>query len=269
MIDRDFVNKIEELVLQAAGKTVVLDNREFSTVEVHDPPSRFPKRIDPIKFGTLTGLAEFWNFEVLHASPDLADRIAGDGVAILVESPTRVHLITRVNHTEGVRDLLGVADASGACLTVPTIFSASPSSLRFMAQEAAILALMTEFEDTPTRAELVKFLGQLEAMSGAKSQDDGISQTVTARTAIVRREDVVARPLWLLQPRIGFPEIEHPEFEVLVRLKGEANATTPPTVTFLPINTGAVALEARRRIAAWFKEQPGIGSMGANVPVLI
>ena len=82
--------------------------------------------------------------------------------------------------------------------------------------------------------------------NGITTVDNGVSQTVEARTGISLKQMLNIRPRVELAPFRTFFEVEQPASEFLLRLNDSAE------VGFFEADGGAWKLEAKERILAYF-----------------
>jgi hypothetical protein len=78
------------------------------------------------------------------------------------------------------------------------------------------------FLETEDLTTILKVVGNIKTENGVHAADDGVTQTVTAKTGIARVEDGVAikNPV-LLRPYRTFLDIEQPKSAFVVRLKDD------------------------------------------------
>ncbi len=79
--------------------------------------------------------------------------------------------------------------------------------------------LMTQFQASPGQAALLKFISTIRAESAVTTMDDGVSQSVEAKTGIARIGDVEVPSPVTLQPFRTFAEVEQPESWFIFRLR--------------------------------------------------
>ena len=81
------------------------------------------------------------------------------------------------------------------------------------------LQLQYAFVDTPQRADLLAFIGSIREEAVRDTEDDGVSQVVTAKSGIARVAEVRAPNPVVLRPYCTFPEIEQPERTFVLRMR--------------------------------------------------
>ena len=103
----------------------------------------------------------------------------------------------------------------------------------FQEIEQFIIGLQSRFIQDDTTQSILQFVGNVRDEKVNTSQDDGISQTVTAKVGIARvAEAVVPNPVEL-RPFRTFPEIEQPKSKFVFRMRsGEPFELLRPFRTF-------------------------------------
>jgi len=79
--------------------------------------------------------------------------------------------------------------------------------------------------------------------------DDGVSQSITVKGGVARRENVEVPNPVILAPYRTFPEIEQPESRFIFRMR------TGPQAALYEADGGAWRNEAMARIKDWLEEQ--------------
>lgn len=85
--------------------------------------------------------------------------------------------------------------------------------------EDFIVKLQTCFVQDDTVKALLKIAGNVKEENIKQTNDDGVSQTVTARSGVVRVEDVTLPNPVKLSPFRTFPEVKQPESLFVLRAK--------------------------------------------------
>ena len=115
--------------------------------------------------------------------------------------------------------------------------------------EKMVINLKSTFVQSESRDELVKLLGSITEEAVKTSTDDGISQTVTAKTGIATVGKVPVNPIQLLAPYRTFVEVNQPESEFLLRLQNG------PRAALFEADGGAWKMKARANIKAYFEDK--------------
>ena len=119
----------------------------------------------------------------------------------------------------------------------------------FMAYERAIIELRSLYIPNDDMNYLLSLLGSISKESKVTSADNGVSQTVEARTGIALNQMVEIKPRVKLQPFRTFIEVAQPESEFLLRLNDDG------CIGLYPADGGVWKLEASRNVAGYFEKE--------------
>jgi len=184
----------------------------------------------PVIFSTktLASLVELIQKE--HAHNALGDLI------IHVESPTKVNV-----HTV-LRGHLERFNLYSATAELPRI-----TFDNYLDLEAMNIMLKSTFVQNDTRDKLIAILGNVKEEAVKTSSDDGMSQSVVAKTGIATVGNVKIPPIVNLAPYRTFVEVEQPEGEFLLRLQ------QGPKAALFEADGGAWKMAARKNIKDYFE----------------
>lgn len=154
-----------------------------------------------------------------------------------------IHVVepTEVNVHSTLRDDLGRFHIYSAVADLP-----GQKLGQYMDLEEAIIRLKSTFIQTETRDELIKLLGNIKEENVKTSTDDGVSQTVAAKTGIATISNVTLPPIIRLAPYRTFIEVDQPEGEFLLRLQNG------PRAALFEADGGAWKIQARKNIKEYF-----------------
>lgn len=119
----------------------------------------------------------------------------------------------------------------------------------FREPEKAIIELRSKFIPGEGVDYLLDLLSRINKENGVTTRDNGVSQEVEARQGISLKAMVQVKPRVALRPYRTFLEVEQPESEFILRLDEDGN------VGLFEADGGMWAMEAKRRIAAYFEEK--------------
>lgn len=85
-------------------------------------------------------------------------------------------------------------------------------------REQAIIELRSKFVPGPGVDYLLELLSSVSVENGVTTKDNGVTQSVEARTGVALKQMVAVRPRVALRPFRTFLEVEQPESEFLLRL---------------------------------------------------
>lgn len=156
-------------------------------------------------------------------------------LVVHVKSPTEVNVVTALR---GDFARYGLYSAFAELPKIPLD--------SFMDLEAMVILLKSAFVQSEDRDKLIQVLGTVTEEAIRTSADDGITQSVTAKTGIRTLENVKLSPIVTLIPYRTFIEVDQPECEFLLRLK------EGPKAALFEADGGAWKLQARKNIKEYF-----------------
>lgn len=131
---------------------------------------------------------------------------------------------------------------------------------KWMASDEFIIGLQTRFEGSEARTGVLKLFSNISHEAVRTSQDDGITQTVTAKSGIaLKTEAPIPNPIDLV-PFRTFREVAQPVSLFALRVNQSMQ------VGMFEADGGAWRLEAVNSIAAWLHR--ALALVEANVSVL-
>ncbi len=157
-------------------------------------------------------------------------------IFIRVQGPRRVDVFSTLDERLG-RDFLYRASC-----TAPEF---QPG---WMDHEHAIIALRSMFVPDEDGDYLIGLLSRISKDDGVQSDDNGVSQTVTARSGVSLKNFERVKPRVALTPFRTFTEVEQPTSEFILRLDGNCR------VGLIEADGGAWKMEAKRNIRAYFED---------------
>ena len=210
-----------------------VDGRSFTSRPVHDPPA--PATAAPLATHTLQSVIDYLEADQKfdHVIPAGKD---DPGLAIHVVDATKVEIVRELEERSRKREILIRAQAI-------EVIGPTFNFARFYPLEQFVIALRSLFAETDDVTALVKILGRVEDSSVRQFDDDGVSQSVIARTGIATKSDVAVPALVLLAPFRTFPEIDQPFSEFFLRLRG-GDDEDPPEAALYETDGGKWKIEA-------------------------
>lgn len=229
MIDRSFLEKVEEM---AKVERFEILGREFATKQLCVIK---PAQVEPIAIDTLQGLVDF-----LAANKDGIDLTKA---TVHVESHLKVSVFGVPDFNYRQRERFAVA-------------SYSPREYRYgtyVSIEDFLVGLQTYFVVDDTVRQILHVLGNVTDENVRTVSDDGITQSVTAKTGIVLKQEVKIPNPVVLAPHCTFREVEQPGRQFILRLKRQEGQL--PACALFDADGGKWELEAMTRIQSWLKER--------------
>lgn len=231
---------IEKIVSLAGNQTYAIGGENYS--------DRKLVRIEPhvdrpecLGVGSLDSAAQLIAAEIGHAC-------AHTPLFVQVKSPTKVAVYTTLDSV-CARNVLYAASSD-----VPAFCEG------WRDHETAVIELRSRFVDNEDTQYLLSLLGRIVKEDSVSSEDNGVSQQVTARTGVALSSRVSVRPRVRLRPYRTFLEVEQPESEFLLRLDGDGR------VGLFEADGGMWKLDAKKNIAQYLKN--ALASLGDKVIVM-
>lgn len=133
----------------------------------------------------------------------------------------------------------------------------------FREHEAAIIELQSKFIPGDDVDYLLDILSRVSKESGVTTQDNGVTQTVEARSGIQLKQKVQLRPRVSLRPYRTFLEVEQPESEFLLRMDSDGR------VGLFEADGGMWKMDAKKNIAEYFEKNLDGLISGGQVVVMM
>lgn len=236
MVNRDVIDKIEEMALEAKKPEVMeIKERTYTTKEVKP---LLPPAPDYMQIHTLTGLVDYIKANV--------DSLNFSNLVVHVKSAKHVTLCSGLD-----KEWLQRFGYVWALYEPPNLGLG-----QFKGLDRFIIDLQTLFVQTETIASLLKVVGNLSDGAVKTVTDDGVSQQVSIKAGVTRVEEVSVPNPVMLQPYRTFPEIEQPESPFIFRLKSitESGEDLPGGALF-DADADLWQMEAIKRIADYLREK--------------
>jgi hypothetical protein len=243
MLDASFVKEIvsqsaEPKVLDVHGRSRVYrpDGSGAWSEQVLNLPEVAPSALF---FGTLNGLATY-----------------------LAENRDKLDLATLAAHIHDVRNVSIAGPLLGEFKQRFAYARASLDNLVgkddgfpfgvWLHHENFVIQLQAKFVRTPELERVLAFVGSIRGESVRQVDDDGVTQTVTARAgAVLKSEAAVPNPV-SLAPYRTFREVEQPASKFILRLQS-GDEGEKPNLALFEADGSSWRVEAISNIALWLK----------------
>jgi len=193
MFDGTFIEAFEESL---QPKVLTINNRQYSTELVHNAPLPNEPGYPTVVMFSLDSLVDF-----VARNPVESSFVNADAQAAFYLSPP-------VGENRK-RDMLAQAK--------PNVGSFAFG--QYVSLEEFRIAMLTQFQETVFRAQILAFVSKITDTNVKTSEDDGVSQSITMKTGIASYgEGQVPSPV-RLQPIRTFIEVEQPEGLFVLRLQ--------------------------------------------------
>lgn len=220
---KEFVSYLLEVkrpeLVESEGNTY--STRQLNRLNVeHD--------VNAINVRSLSGLVDYVKSTFDHERP----------VMIHVKSPTEVNVFDALNDVNDRRTYV----KAGALL--PSI-----TFEQFVDREKFQIMLQACFVTNPDKEQVLKVVSSIIEENSVQTQDDGVTQRVTAKTGVATVGNVnVPNPV-TLKPFRTFAEVSQPESEFVLRLKEGGR------VGLFEADGGAWELNAMANIAEFLEKE--------------
>lgn len=220
-----FVNRLVEL---AAPTTYEIDGRTYSSEALRriDPPKYKP---EPICVTGLDSICKLVQNET---------KAVGRKIFIRIAAYNKVSVFSTYDD-QYERAYLYKCEADTPYVTVD----------RFMEYEKAVIELRSLYIPNKGTEYLLDLLGSISSESKVTSADNGVTQTVEAKSGISLKQQVAIKPRVELRPFRTFIEVAQPESEFLLRISGDGK------IGLYEADGGVWKLEATRNVAAYFEKE--------------
>jgi hypothetical protein len=230
IIPSDAVKAIQDSVFTSV---VEMTPGGFTNRPVYLPPKENVP--SPLNISTLTGLVEY-----IKNGSDSAG----------ATKPWMVHVINP-EQVEVISGLFGRSAQRHTYLTA-TANSTDFEFDHFYDAETFNIKLQSQFVDVQDREKVLRLVGNIKEENVRQANDDGITQSVTARAGIARVEDVpVPNPVTLV-PFRTFREVPQPGSDFILRLR-QGREGSLPTCALFEADGGHWQLEAIQNIAEYLR----------------
>lgn len=216
---------LQYLVKLGNTKIETIDGQVFSTESIHTVPAA---RAEAIQVNSLSGLVEY-----------LKSKFDGTGeVMVHIVSPTEVVCFDSFNRDQRRNQYIKA-----------TAMTPSFSFDRYYDAESFNIKLQSCFVQNDDRDIMLKVVGNIKEEMVNSVGDDGISQSVTAKTGVATVANVnVPNPV-ILAPYRTFVEVDQPESNFVFRMK------TGPDCALFEADGGAWKLAAMQNIKNYLTEE--------------
>lgn len=206
---------------------------DFVTRPVFAPPVE--AKAETLNIHTLSGLVDF-----LSANIDVDDSTK---LAIHIAGFNAVNLVSVLNGRPKRRDVLVsiVSESLGFRFG------------QFYPREDFNIALQSLFVDDGDRANVLKVIGSIKESAVGEYDDDGVSQTVVAKSGVARVSEVQVPNPVSLSPFRTFAEVAQPTSPFVLRIKPGLSEGQMPTVALFEADGGKWRLEAIENIARYLR----------------
>lgn len=229
-----FIEKVEEMAL--ATTRFEHNGRQFTSCKL--TPIKEPEP-EPLGVHTLAGVREY-----------ASDAPANSGLFVHVPDYRTALLVGPLLWPEKQRDCLVAAEA----YEVKHRFGA------WVPLDEFVIYIQSGFVQDETTAAILRVVGNVVQGVEAEYADDGVTQRVTARAGVTRREIVDLPNPVTLKPFRTFPDVEQPESLFVLRIR-QGKEGEQPTCALFEADGGGWRNQAVESIKKYFKNK-GLRAIG-------
>lgn len=221
-------------------KHMVIDGKNYTTEQLHYIPPILDETPFPevISIKTLTGLVDYIKGSV--------DNLTGP-LVVHVVSPTEVSVYSELR-----KDMDRNSFISCKAWTPDICYE------RFIDTEKFNIMLQACFLDSGDKAAILAVVGCVEEENVQTASDDGVTQQVTARVGIVKKDMITVPNPVTLRPFRTFAEVEQPDSKFVFRMQ------SGPSAALFEADGGAWRLYAMQNVKAYLTEKLA----GCNVKII-
>jgi hypothetical protein len=190
---------VKAIQQSVATDTITVREGELVTRPVHAPPAE--ALAETLSIHTLTGLVDYLATNV--------DALAPEHLAVHIASPETVNLVGILGGRPQRRDVLVSVRFDGFGFRFG----------QFIQREEFNIALQSLFVDDGDRARVLKVIGNIKESVVGEYEDDGVSQSVVAKSGVARVAEVAVPNPVKLSPFRTFPEVAQPTSPFVLRVK--------------------------------------------------
>jgi hypothetical protein len=185
----------------------------------------------------------FYSLDAFVKFTAIAEEQRSEGMMIIVVDPQHVELVSELNR-EKKRETYAVA-----CPLIDSKFAADS----WMPQDVFVTEVQAHFLNTDDRGKLLKIAGNLRKGQTAVLEDDGVTQKVTTARGVVAQEMTEVPNPVILRQWETFSEIDPPERQYIVRVRGGSEERRLELALFKVPNPTA-SRDTCAAIAGWLRE---------------
>lgn len=233
-------DKLVEAIQQSTATEIIkVGDISYTTRPVFDPRKPSPQA-EPLTINTLSGIVDY-----LKVNVDVLDPAA---LMLHVSSHDKVSLIGDLTEHFRQRETFVLASCEN-------LFRKEFQFGAYYDSENFIIALQSLFLPTPMRDAVLKIVGNIKDETVSNFSDDGVSQSVVAKSGIARVEQVEVPNPVALRPYRTFREVQQPESLFVLRMQ-KGNGSLPKCALF-EADGGMWKLEAIESIKAYLSQNIG------------
>lgn len=212
---------------------ITVDEINYTTRPVFAPPTE--ASAETLAVHTLTGLVDYLGSDI--------DQLVPGEHAIHIASPDVVNLVSVLFGRPKRRDILLSVRAESLGFRFG----------QFYPREDFNIALQSLFVDDADRAAVLKVIGNIKESVVGEYDDDGVTQSVVAKSGVARVSEVQVPNPVSLSPFRTFADVTQPTSPFVLRIKPGLSEGQMPTVALFEADGGKWRLAAIENIATYLR----------------
>jgi hypothetical protein len=243
MMDATVFDRIKELSA-IENRVTTIGEQTYTDKTLNRIPQSNQVKPEFMQFHTLTGLTEYFRQNI--------DKLDFNGMAFHVKSPSIVDLCGPLQaENDNQRFIYARAQYSGQGFQFN----------HWHDLDLFIIQLQSLFERSSTIAQVVAALSNMADKEVKEAIDNGFTLTLRVKTGIEILQDIEIENPLKLQPFMTFREVKQPNFNCILRYRGERGAGTQ--CALFEADGGLWMIQAVEAIKKWLR-----GALGNDFPIL-
>lgn len=217
------------------GQTFLFARNPDGSIEVKALAVNKVFKPDTMQVNTLTAFVNYIKAGIENG--EIRDRLY-----INITSPTEVYAVTPVNEF-----------GDRVTIVYARRYSFEPFNFGYKQDfENFVVALRSKFAPSDGVQGLLECLKKVTKNNDVSTEDNGVTQVVTAKNGLHLDAGVQIQPIWALKPHRTFTEIEQPESLFLLRMTQSGDSTQ---YALHETDGRAWAVTAMHSIGEWLRER--------------
>lgn len=209
-------NIVNDILAIAPAKQYEIRGNSYTDKKLYRLPPVTEREKSPEQVSGLSTLSGL--ISMLRVETDEIIKKHGD-IFLLVKSASEVQAFTTFRREDIPLTADEILPYGKRQVLYTTKYSTPQIKLNaFLPYETAIIQLNALFEKTEERDELIKAISSIDRNESGGIEDNGVSQTVTAKSGIALKNKTTIKPIWRLKPYRSFVEASLAEVALLLRV---------------------------------------------------
>lgn len=229
-MDRDAIEYIKDVIAAATENHIqIVDGEHFyvNGSKADQVSFRVPETLDLFSLTQVVSCAKMY----VQKNQELY---------INIEDHEKVNIYGVDFNRNGERDHIGAAHFH-------EVFK-KYSDGQYLSQEEFIIQMLSRFQESPARDQLMKTISSIKSGQSIETDDDGFSQKVEVKAGVTLVKEQSLQNLWILQPFKTFPEIAQPAVKYILRVR---KGTETPQLALFEADGGEWKVRTTQLVRDW------------------